>query len=200
MENQPSDTMENNFGNLSPVVNHDIFADDMTDIAPRQPLPSQLVVTEDSTIVPAAGSLGSPAAGSLQQHGSESTDRLTESQLRQLLEFRNYHFTDRISEEERQQRLSDSSLRQEMERQADDGRSTRGTSINVQRDLSDDQLRQEFERRNIRVDTVDHTSRQPPDRTLYEARPGTVGSDRRYMMKGTPPTQRRTTRRLRKRS
>ena len=68
-----------------------------------------------------------------------------------------------------------------MESQADDGRSTRGTSINVQRDLSDDQLRQELQRRNIaiRVDTVDLTSRQPPDRTLYEARPGTVGSDRR---------------------
>lgn len=179
--------MENNFGNMSPVVNHDIFADDMTDRAPTPiPLPSQLVVMEDSTIVPAAGSLGSPAAGSLHRHGSESTDRLTESQLRQLLEFRNYHFTDRISEEERQQRLSDSSLRQDMERQADDGRSTRGTSINVQRDLSDDQLRQELERRNIaiRVDTVDLTSRQPPDRTLYEARPGTVGSDRRYMTEG----------------
>ena len=71
MEHQPSNTMENNFDNMSPVVNHDIFADDMTDMAPTPILlPSQLVVTEDSTIVPAAGSLGSPAAGSLHRHGS----------------------------------------------------------------------------------------------------------------------------------
>ena len=146
MEIQPSKILENNFGNVSPVVNNDVFADDMIDLAPTPiPLPSQLAKTEDSTIVPAAGRLGSPAAGSLHLHGSGLTGRLTESQLRQLLEFRNYHFTDRISEEDRQQRLSDSSLCQDIERQADDGRSTRGTSINVQRDLSDDQLRQELE-------------------------------------------------------
>ena len=57
--------MENNFGNMSPVVNHDVFPDDMTDLAPTPILlPSQLTVTEDSIIVPAAGSLGRlPAAG-----------------------------------------------------------------------------------------------------------------------------------------
>jgi hypothetical protein len=152
-----------NFDNLSPVVNLDVFAAEFVDSAPPTlPLPSQLANVEDSTIIPAAGSLGSPATGSLTRQGSESSDRLTESQLRQLLEYRNYHFTDRVSEEERQQRLSDSSLRQDMERQADDSRSMRGTSINIQRELSDDQLRQELERRKHTLPqgtTATHPSR-----------------------------------------
>jgi hypothetical protein len=55
------------FDNLSPVVDRDVFADETIDFAPTaMPLPSQLANTEDSTIVPAAGSLGSPAAGSLE--------------------------------------------------------------------------------------------------------------------------------------
>ena len=75
-----------------------------------------------------------------------------------------------------------------MERQADDSRSSRGTTSYLQRELTDDQLRQELERRNITfhkeqhlleqrllVDTVDLISRQPPDRALHEARQGTVG-------------------------
>ena len=128
MNTPPSDGIAA-FGNLSPVVDLDVFADETIDLAaPAMPLPSQLANTEDSTIDPAAGSLGSPAAGSLYRPGSDS-DRLTESQLRQILEYRNARITDRISEAERQ-RLSDSSLRQEMERQADDSRSTRGTYTN----------------------------------------------------------------------
>jgi hypothetical protein len=131
------------FGNLSPVVDVDVFADETVDLAPTtMPLPSQLANTEDGTIVPAAGSLGSPAAGSLgcpaagslHRPGSDS-DRLTESQLRQILEYRNDRITDRISEAERQ-RLSDSSLRQEMERQADDSR----PASYLERELTDDQL------------------------------------------------------------
>jgi hypothetical protein len=82
------------FGNLSPVVDVDVFADETIDLAP-----TLLANTEDSTIVPSAGSLGSPAAGSLHRQGSESTDRLTESQFRQILEYRNARVTDHISEE-----------------------------------------------------------------------------------------------------
>jgi hypothetical protein len=116
MNTPPSDDIAT-FGNFSPVVDVDVFAVEMIDLAPTiMPLQSQLANTEDNTIVPAAGSLGSPAPGSLNRQGSESTDRLTENQLRQLLEYRNARATDRISDEERQRRLSDSSLRQEMER------------------------------------------------------------------------------------
>ena len=130
MNTPPSDGIAA-FGNLSPVVDVDVFADETIDLAPTaMPLPSQLANTEDSTIVPAAGSLGSPAAGSLHRPGSDS-NRLTESQLRQI-----------------RQRLSDSSLRQEMERQADDSRSTRGTTSYLEREMTDDQLLQELERRN----------------------------------------------------
>ena len=179
--NTPSSDGIAAFGNLSPVVDVDVFADETIDLAPpAMPLSSQLANTEDGTIVPATGSVGSPAAGSLYRPGNDS-DRLTESQLRQLLEYRNARITDRISEAERQC-LSDSSLRQEMERQADDSRSTRGTTSYLERELTDDQLLQELERRHshkeldqhLRVDTVDLTSRQPPDRT-------TVGSDRRCL-------------------
>ena len=140
--NTPSSDGIATFGNLSPVVDVDVFADETIDLAPTaMPLSSQLA-TEDGTIVPAtgrvgspaAGSLGSPAAGSLHRPGSDS-DRLTESQLRQLLEYRNARIKIRISEAERQ-RLSDSSLRQEMERQADDSRSTRVTTSYLERELT----------------------------------------------------------------
>ena len=61
MEHHPSHILDNvSFDNLSPVVNHDVFADDMIDLAPTtMPLPSQLANMEDSTIVPTAGSLES---------------------------------------------------------------------------------------------------------------------------------------------
>jgi hypothetical protein len=56
------------FSDMSPVVNNDVFADEMIDLAPTtKPLLSQLVDTENivpADIVPAAGSLGRPAAGS----------------------------------------------------------------------------------------------------------------------------------------
>jgi hypothetical protein len=83
MNTPPSEDIAT-FGNLSPMIDVDVFADETIDLAPTtMPLPSQLSNTEDSTIVPAAGSLGSPAAGSLHRQGSEPTDLLTESQLRQ---------------------------------------------------------------------------------------------------------------------
>ena len=99
--NTPSSDGIAAFGNLSPVVDVDVFSDETIDLAPpAMPLPSQLANTEDSTIVSAAGSLGSPAAGSRYRPGSDS-DRLTESQLRQILEYRDARITDRIPEAER---------------------------------------------------------------------------------------------------
>jgi hypothetical protein len=81
MNTPPSDDIAT-FGNLSPVVDVDVFAYETVDLAPTtMPMPSQLANTEDSTIVPAAGSLGSSATGSLHRQGSESTDRLTENQI-----------------------------------------------------------------------------------------------------------------------
>ena len=117
MEHQPTDILDNTKSiTLSPVINVDVFADEFIDLAPPTlPLPSQLANAEESTIVSAAGSVGSPAAGSLNRRGSDIPDRLTESQLRQLLKYRKYHVTERISEEVHQQRLSDSSLHQDME-------------------------------------------------------------------------------------
>ena len=84
MNTPPSDGIAA-FGNLSSVVDVDVFADGTIDLAPTaMPLPSQLTNTEDRIVVSAAGSLGSPAAGSLHRPGSDS-DRLTNSGRYKLL-------------------------------------------------------------------------------------------------------------------